>query len=38
MKNARGAELVGRCAALLERGAGLAQRLAVDKDALAALR
>ena len=35
---ARGAELVGRCAALLERGAGLAQRLAVDKDALAALR
>lgn len=34
----RGAELVGRCAELLERGAGLAQRSAVDKDALAALR
>ena len=35
---ARGASLVGRCAELLERGAGLAQRVAIDKDALAALQ
>lgn len=35
---ARGASLVGRCAELLERGAGLAQRVAIDKDALAALK
>lgn len=35
---ARGTSLVGRCAELLERGAGLAQRVAVDKDALAALK
>ena len=32
---ARGAELVGRCAELLDRGESLARRAAIDKDALA---